>query len=240
MEPDMADEVERFATRIKRAWSGPAYRKLREEIRAQPDGGVALLRALANHRSQVIRVWAGGVARLDLGADAIPLLQEMAQNRSTETRDAAMQDLEAIDPELLRPFVRDMRRIFGRSKTLYSPGGAAMWRLAKLRDPESAALFRRYAAKRNPAWYDHRMPMVLADYIDDSMSVARRLREHDHAWTLWLATAARLLNVHGAEDALRVGSERSPDPDCREVCAKELDGLLRFRQASQPQGHDGT
>jgi hypothetical protein len=223
MEPD--NEVEAFAARVKRAWNRPAYERLRADLRSRPDRGKALLEALTRHRSQEVCVWAAGVARHDLGPDAIPILVSMAHDRRTATRDAAMQDLEAIDPELLRPFVPDMRHIFNRSKDLNSEGRAAMWRLARLRDAESAELFRRYAESRNPASYDHRMPMVLADYVEDPTSLVRRLKAHDHDWTFWVARAAKSLLPTGAEEALREASQYSPDAKCREICADELENL---------------
>jgi hypothetical protein len=227
-------EVEAFAGRVKRALNRSTYDKLRDELRAQPDRGRGLLEALTRHRSQEVRVWASGVARTDLGSDAIPILVSMAHDRRTATRDAALQDLEAIDPELLRPFIPDIRRIFSRSKSLHSPGGAAMWRLARLRDPDSAELFRRYAERRDPAWYDHRMPMVLADYIDDPTSLVRRLDTHDHDWMFWVARAAKILMPSGAEAALRKAAQDSRDPECRQICADELVNLELQRTVPNP------
>jgi hypothetical protein len=229
------DDIEAFGRRITRAFSDVAYRRLREELQAQPDRGLATLTALSRHRSEAVRTWAGGVARKDLGrAEAIVLLTDLAKHPRAFTRDLAMQDLEAIDPELLRPFVGDMRQTFRRSKDLYSPGGAAMWRLARLRDRESAGLFRAYAAKRDPGRFDHRMPIVLAVFLDEPNSIAGRIRDHDHEWMIWLVRAATSLDVPGAEDALSAGAAASPDGACRQICAEGLATLAHRRSQPQP------
>ena len=214
--------VDDFASRVKRAWSDAAYGGLRAELRAMPDGGVELLSALAEHSSEEVRVWAGSVARDELGRDAVPLLVKLASHRQTFTRDAAMQDLAAIDPELLRPFIPAMRRMLQRSRTLYSEGGAAMWRLARLQDRESATTFRTYAARHDDRVYDHRMPMVLAAHLEDPDSIVRRIRAHDHEWMLWLAMAAATLALHGSREALEEGATSHPDPACRSICSREL------------------
>jgi len=229
-------DLEDFARRIKQALSGPAYRRLGDELRMEPDRGLAALTALSEHSSQVVRVWAGGVARKEFGRDAVPLLLAMATNRFAETRDFAMQDLEAIDPELLRPFIPEMRRTFRRSKDLYGPGGAAMWRLVRLGDRESAALFREFAAKRDAGRYDHRMPLLLADYLEDPTSLVRRIRAHHHAWLLWLAKAVASLDPPGGEAALRAGADDLPDEECREICRTELIALQWV--CEQPPGAD--
>jgi hypothetical protein len=141
----------------------------------------------------------------------------------------AMQELEAMDLDLFRPFVPEMRRILLRSKppaALNGPGGAAMWRLVRLRDRESAAVFRVFANKQEHGpYYDHRMPMVLADYLDDPDSIVRRIKSHDHEWMLWLVLAAARLGVRGAEEALMAGATELPDDTCREICAEELGRL---------------
>ena len=89
-----------------------------------PDHGVAMLTALADSSVEAVRVWAGVVAREGLGLDAIPLLLKLASHRRAFTRDAAMQELAVLDPDLLRPFIPEMRRMIRRSESLYSEGGA--------------------------------------------------------------------------------------------------------------------
>ncbi len=234
MDVDFDADVEDFAGRLKLARSGGSYRRLRDELRDKPDRGTRLLAALMKHRSQKVRSWSANVARKDLGRDAIPLLVEMATDRRLANRDEAMQQLEAIDLELLRPFVPDMRRIFRTAKDLYSPGGAAMWRLVRLGDRESATLFRAFAAGRNPSWYDHRMPLVLADYLADPTTLVQRIIGHDHDWMPVITTAARQLDVPGVDAALRDAANGAPDPECRRICEEELRCLLRERERPQP------
>lgn len=224
--PPAPAAVEGFAARVKRAWTPEAYESLRSELRAMPDRGLALLDALADHSAEDVRVWASSVAAKDLGRRGVPILLKLAKHKRTLTRDAAMQDLEAVDPVLLKPFIPEMRRILRRSKGLHSAGGAAMWRLARIGDVESSATLRAFAANKDVRHYDHRMPMVLADYLDDPNSVVRRIAGHDHDWMLWLAMAAEMLNLPGAEAALATAARESPDTDCRDACAKELAKLL--------------
>jgi hypothetical protein len=192
---------------------------------------LALLLALAEHGSEEVRVWAGSVARTELGREGIPVLLKLAQHRRVFTRDSAMQELEGLDPELLEPFIPEMRRIFRRASNLYAEGGAAMWRLARLRDPEAPALFRTYAADKDTRHFDYRMPLVLADYIEDPESVVHRIELHDHDWMPWLARAAAVLDLPGAEQALTASASDLPDADCRASCEEELQTLLQVRAA---------
>jgi hypothetical protein len=207
-------DLDRFAERIRRSTSEKAFDSLLAEVRAQRDGGLAILRALMRHGSSQANFWAAGVARSELGADAVPLLIEMANDRRTFTRDIAMQELAAIDIELLRPFVPAMRRTLLQSKPtapLYSPGGAAMWRLVRLRDRESASTFRAFAEKQEHGRnYAYRMPIVLADYLDDPNSLLRRIQSHDHEWMRWLVQAAAQVNVPGIDNALVDGGANLP------------------------------
>jgi hypothetical protein len=45
------------------------------------------------------------------------------------------------------------------------------------------------------------MPNVLADYIEDPRSLARRITQHDHEWMFWLVEAADILHAPGADQA---------------------------------------
>lgn len=228
--PFATDAVDDFAARVIRAWTDEAYHALRAELRAMPDQGLGLLKALADHSSEQVRVWAGGVAREGLGRGGIPILLKLASHRRTFTRDAALQDLEALDPELLRPFIPAMRRTLLRSTTLYSEGGAALWRLARLGDQGSAPTFRKFAEKIDPRrYYDQRMPLVLAEYLDAPGSIVRRIQAHDHEWMQWLAIAAVNLDVSAAREALAAGATAHPDQECRDICSKELRRLEGHR-----------
>lgn len=159
----------------------------------------------------------------------------MAHDRRIGTRDMAMQELAAIDLELIRPFIPAMRTTFRHAERLISgAGGAAMWRLARLRDSPSATLFRIYAVRRDPRWYDHGMPMVLADYIDDPRTLVRRIAAHDHPSMFWLATATHALDPPDGEQTLRTAASELPDSECQRICREELDGLLRDRLRPKP------
>jgi hypothetical protein len=229
-----------FAHRLllaNRGFKDEPFDRLREEVRAQPDGGLELLMALADNTSERVRDWAAYAARKELGHAGLPVLLKLAKHPRTFTRDGAMQKLAEIDIELLRPFIPDMRRIFRRSDSLYSEGGAAMWRLVRLRDVGSAPILRAFAEKRNFEHYDGRMPAVLADYREDTASIERRIAAHDHDWMLWLVRAARQLGLPNAETALAAGSRDLPDETCRELCAKEL-AALRSPRARAAESHD--
>jgi hypothetical protein len=233
-EPPSDDVVEAFAKRVKGYSSQRSFERLMRDLAAHDDGGAELLQRLMQHRSGEVRGWAANVARRRFGQAAVHWLEDLARSRRVADQDEAMQQLEAIDREVLRPFIPQIRQMFRRSRSLHGPGGAAMWRLARLRDRDAAAIFRRHAERPNPAWYDHRMPLVLAAYLEDEGSLVRRLDQHDHEWMFWLAVATRLLDVPGAEDALRRCSNGAPDAECRKTCSEGLAGLLADRARPQP------
>lgn len=229
-----AADVEAFAVRIKRSHNAPSARRLADDIANMQDRGVAMLRALMQHSSGDVRSWAANTARQELGRDAEPLLVELAYSKRRGDREDALQQLEAIDLELVRPFIPELRRMFRGDKDLSGPGKTAMWTLARLGDRESAALLRSVATKIDDRWYSHRMPNVLADYLDDPSSIMRRISEHDHDWMFWVAEAARLLHPPRAESTLAGGSSDLPDPDCQKICAEALEGMRRDLAGPQP------
>lgn len=229
-----AEEAVAFASRVKRARTASSYRRLADDLASRPDHGVAMLQALMLQPSRDVRGWSANTARRELGADAVPLLVELARSRRIGDREDALQQLGAIDLELVRPFIPELRRMVRGDKDLSGPGKAAMWNLARLRDGESAELFRSVAAKFDDDWYKHRMPLVLADYLDDRSSIVRRISAHDHDWMFWIAEAARLLDPPDAEPALVQGSTVLPDTNCRAICAEALQGLRSDRAGPHP------
>ena len=229
-----AEEVDAFASLVKRARTASSNRGLAEDLAARPDHGVAMLQALMQQPSAQVRWWSANTARRELRRDAVPLLVELARSKRVGDREAALQQLEAIDLELVRPFIPELRRMVRGDKHLTGPGKAAMWRLARLGDGDSAGLFRSVAAKFDDGWYTHRMPLVLAEYLDDRPSIVRRISTHDHDWMFWVSEAARLLDVPDAEPALAQGSTDLPDADCRAICTEALQGLRRDRAGPHP------
>lgn len=101
-----------------------------------------------------------------------------------------------------------------------------MIKLARVLDPEAPALPRAYAAKFNPGWYPDRMAMVLAEYVEDPVSVVRRIATHDHDWMFWLLQAASVLDVSDYDAALETASSLGLDA----VCAKHVEHAIAAQQ----------
>jgi HEAT repeat protein len=220
-------EIDAFATRIRKTRDSSGYRALLHELASDRQRGMVIVSQLVGNRSAEVRYWAMNAARKAFDRDAVPLLLDLAGDRRLSMRDEAMAQLEAIDPELLRPLIPAIRRMFLRGNVLHGEGRAAMFRLARLGDTDSSALFRRFAAKQDPRHFVHRMPLVLAGYLDDPDSLVSRIRAHDHDWMFWLAEAAWILEVPDADDALVRGAQAPYDTECQAICTEAARALAR-------------
>jgi hypothetical protein len=160
---------------------------------------------------------------------------KMLDDRRVSMKEAALQQLEGIDPKLLGPLIPHIREVFRRGRgSLYDPKGFAMNMLARVGDRDSAGMFRRYAAGHDSGSFDYRMPLVLATYLEDPQSVVRRIADHDHEWMPLLAQSAAMLDKAGMEQVLVEGSKGLPDIECRRLCEESLARLLRERQGERP------
>ena len=222
-------EIDRWAREIAKAESGPEYRALVDRLRRDPVGSRPILEALITHRSDEVALWATNVLRKVFGAASAPTLTSLARTARGLRRIDAFQQLEAIDPELLRGLLPELRTTFLKSPNPTMDARLVMFQLARLRDRQSADIFRRVAAHQNRAWYAHGMPMVLADYIDDPDSLARRIVAHDHDRMTWLTTAAGVLDAPGAEAAMANLAAAAPDETCRREATHGLELLAATR-----------
>ena len=133
LEPSAA-EVGAFALRVKKAHTASSYRRLADDLAARPDNGMAMLQALMRQPSRDVRGWSANTALGELGRDAVSLLVEAAHSKRIGDREDLLQQLEAIDLELIRPFIPELRRMVRGDKGLTGPGKAPMLRLARLRE----------------------------------------------------------------------------------------------------------
>lgn len=214
------NEVEAWARRVQAYDGADAYRDILAELRSDRAYAAALFDRLAEHRDPIVRAWAGTAAREIYGRDGVPLLLRLTEDRDADVRDSARQDLVEIDPEFIRQMLPSLRHVLQRGKDPFGEDKAAMWRVARLRDPDSVQILRDYASRNDPRHYAHRMPSVLAAYIEDPASVAERIRRHDHDWMLWLVDAASLLPVPGAAEAFAAALALPVDPECAEIIRK--------------------
>lgn len=212
-----SDVVEAWARRIRGYESEAEYHALLAELRSDPAFAAALLDRLAEHRDPIVRGWAGTAARLLFGGEAVPLLTRLLEDRDPDIRDGARDDLVAIDPMFERTFLPTYRRILGRRADPWGEDQRAMYHLARARDPEAVPLLRAYAAHYDARYWHNRTPLVLADYIEDPGSVARRILAHDHDFMFWLVDAAMILGIEDARETLEAALTLPMDEECHEI-----------------------
>jgi hypothetical protein len=216
-------DAEAWARRV-RSYDGHAeYEEMILALKADPPNASRLLDRLAELPDPVVRAWAGTAAVQVLGREAIPLLMKLQRDRDPDVRDVARQDLVAIDPAFERSFFPAYRKALTRRTDPWGEDRVAMLTLAKARDPEAVPLLRDYASHHEARYWHNRMPLVLADYIEDPDSVTRRIREHDHDFMYWLVEATAFLDIPDAPDALSEALGQASDETCLGIIRERLD-----------------
>jgi hypothetical protein len=211
------DEIESWARRALEDRGARGHGEDLAELVRDPDRGLAILSALGNHPDRDVRGWAGALASLAFGPAAVPLLKRLVNDPDADNRDAARQDLESIDPAFLLVMLPDLRSVLLHRRDKWGEDRAAMWRVARVRDTASVEILRRYAQHYPSTDYHHRMPLVLADYIEDPERIADRIRAHDHDWMFWLVEAAARLPVPDADGAFSAALAASLDDECEQA-----------------------
>lgn len=218
-DPQFADAWERQVLAYDTDADAP---QLLDALAANRDGAIGLLDRLANVRNPIIRAWAGTAASAVFGRDAIPLLTQLTKDRDPDVRDVARQDLVALDPSFEQTFFPAYRRALKRRKDKWGEDREAMWALARAKDREAVALLRDYASHYDPRHYHNRMPLVLADYIEDPSSVVRRIRDHDHDFMFWLVNALAYLEFPEAQQVLTEALAEPFDNACVDIIRERL------------------
>jgi hypothetical protein len=210
-------EVDGWAKRILAYEGEGGYRTLIAELESDRDFAHALLDQLAGHRDPVVRMWAADAAKAVFGLKAISFLSRLTKDSHPDVRDVARENLIGLDPASEQAMLPDLRRVLERGGDPWGEDRAAMWRVARLRDQPSVPILRAYAARYEPRYYHNRMPLVLADYIEDPSSIPRRIGEHDHEWMWWLWEAATLLEIPGSSAAFNAALAGPIDADCEGI-----------------------
>lgn len=167
-------DVAAWAKRVKSYDGDTEHRQILDQLAIDPSATLALLDALTGHADPIVRSWAGTTAAEVLGADAIPLLHRLRADRDSDVRDSAREDLIGLDPTFLQTLLPDYRRALRRRKDPWGADATAMFAVARARDREAIPLLRDYAAQYEARYWHNRMPLVLADYIEDPTSVTQR------------------------------------------------------------------
>jgi hypothetical protein len=196
-----------------------------EDLRADRGRAVRILDELTRHRSPDVRGWVAWATPQVLGEGGVHVLVGLTRDRDAEVRDAAIEELVALDPGAARKLVPSLRRRL-RSREPHEPV-TAMWTLAELHDRESLPQVRRIAEAEN---LDHPWQRLTAGVVvllleGRGDEVIGAIRDHDHERMPWLATGARILATDEARDALEECAREAPDEDCRRACAIELEKL---------------
>ncbi len=221
-------DLDRWAKRIKSP-SERTHRKLDEELSTMGGELPALLEDLSRYPSGVVRGWVAWVAPKLLGRAAVPILQRLATDRNYDARDTARASLEDLGDEFVPPLFPRLRLDLKRGKDVFGTGKFAMMLLARHRDPEAPPVLRKYAEHFDRGHYGYRMPNVLADYIEDARSLARRITDHDHEWMFWLVEAADILHAPDADEAFEAALNF--DVQCADIVRDRPSIKYRTRKA---------
>jgi hypothetical protein len=189
------------------------------ELRSRPDAE-SILQELSRSSDLEVRGWVPGAAREVLGERSVPLVMRMTNDRDADIRDLALQALEAIDPELLDPLIKRLRRNLASKddNRVFSTA----WRLAERGDLASIGPIQAWQDRYEPWMWQHKVASVILLVLKSPDEVAVRIRDHDHDRMTWLSYAAIVVNTSDSRDALTECSVSAPDEDCRRMCAYTL------------------
>jgi hypothetical protein len=199
---------------------GPELATGVERLRADRGRAALVLDELSRHSSAEVRAWVPQAARELLGSGGTRLLLGMTRDADPAVRDAAVDELVALDPEAARKVVPDLRR------RLHSASAhervTAMWTLAELDDRRSLEIVAGLAEGSEHAFERRAAEAVTLLLGDGRAEIVRRLRAHDHELVPALAAAARIAGDEEARAALGECARSAPDEACREACRAEL------------------
>jgi hypothetical protein len=196
-----------------------------EDLRAERGRAARILDELSRHRDPDVRGWVVWATPEVLGDGGVYVLVGLTRDRDAEVRDAAIEELVALDADAARKLIPSLRRRL-RSRDADEPV-TAMWTLAQLHDRESLPQVRRIAEAegRDHPW--QRMPAEVVTLLlqDRGDEILGAIRAHDHERMPWLAAGARILATEEARETLRECARSAPDEVCRRACEIELEKL---------------
>lgn len=197
---EVSPELETWTRRIK-SERERTHRKLEQDLRAMGPAALPLLNSLAKYPSGIVRGWVASVLGERFGIEAVPLLRELVRDRNRDVRDEARWQLEQLGPQYVHELLPGVRADLRKGLDPFGADKFAMFFLARSRDVEAMPLLRRIAEGNDQRHYAYRMPLVIADYIDNPASIVDRIRAHDHEWMFWLVEAADILGASGTDEA---------------------------------------
>lgn len=194
-------------------------------LRADRGRAARILDELTRHENADVRAWVAWAAPQVLGEGGVYVLMGMTRDRDRDVRDAAIEELVALDPDAARRLVPALRRRL-RSREAHEPV-SAMWTLAELGDTGSLPAIRRIAQSErlDYPFQAHVAEVVCLVLEGREDEIVEGLRAHDHGRMPWLATGARVLGTESARSALEECAMTAPDEECRRACAVELERL---------------
>ena len=196
-----------------------------EDLRAERGRAARILDELSRHRDPDVRGWVAWATPEVLGDGGVYVLVGLTRDRDPEVRDAAIEELVALDAQAAHKLIPSLRRRL-RSRDAHE-SIAAMWTLAQLQDRESLPQIRRIAEADDLDHPWQRMPAEVVTLLlqERGGEILRAIRAHDHERMPWLATGARILATEEARETLLECARSAPDEDCRRACEVELEKL---------------
>ena len=207
-----------LAARVKAASSDQAMNEILSALVAD-QRAASLLAELASYPDPIVRAWVAFAARRVLPREeAIGLISSLANDRNSDVRDSAVEELFELRPEptVLTPVLKALRRrVLSKD---FVEADFAVWRLAGLRDPVAIPGIELYA--RDPKYpYKAKSAQIALMLINnDDDRILELIRTHDHDRMLWLARAAGLIGTKEALEALEANASEL-DEQCARDCA---------------------
>jgi hypothetical protein len=195
--------------------------ELLRSLKSQPAVAIATLSELSDHPSFEVRSWVPRAARLALGQEGLTIIKRATHDRDPDIRDAAIEELVALDPREADFLVPELRRRL-RSGDTYEPV-AAMWTLAQIGAKDALGDVEEVARSADRPWHRKAAEIAVLALRGDGEEIARRIRDHDHDSVPWLAEAARIVGTKECRAALSWCVDGAPDQSCRNACREALD-----------------
>lgn len=159
------------------------------DIRANPEEGLRLVTALAQHRDATVRDWAIWASLTAIGSAATSLLEKLTLDSDPDVRSEALRALVKIDKAWARKLVP--RYLHQLESSDFVEARDAIWRLTQWRDETARPIIQTLATSAAHPVVRANAGVAALVYAADEDALIRGLEasddDHTNMWTLGLA-----------------------------------------------------